>query len=177
MDRQRRDFGRLNVAILAREGKGFRKVAWIVSGHPGVQFGVAREDGLGTRYDYRADGNLYRVAFAQTPRGPTATQQLIARHPPLRDIRGLEQIISAEAAAGDRLRGFPFRRGHESVAVRPSEGKVSFNLGLLQPNVPEALSGLERGKGVHFRLITRTVPWIVLWNRAGFEIPLSVSAR
>lgn len=78
-------------------------------------------------------------------------------------------MLSVEVGAGDRLLAFPFKRRYDSAYVRPIDGRVSFKLGLLEPGVPQALDTIKRREEHHFRLITLTEPWILLWNRAGFE--------
>lgn len=163
------DVDRLNVAILATDAKPFRKVGWITTGPGGIQFGLARATGWGAKYSYHTDGGLYRASVIQTLGGPRETQEFVAKHPPLLEIKGLERLLSAEIGARDRIRGFPFKKSRESVYVRASGGRISFTLGLLEPNAPHALDALEQGQKIHFRLITKTKPWIMVWNTAGFE--------
>ena len=174
MDKPRWGADRLNIAILAVERRTTRKVGWITTGPGGILFGIARGTGSGANYSYHADGRFYRVSATQTPGGPRENSELMEKHPPLHEIKGLQRLLSAEIGHGDRLRGFPFRKSHESIRVKGAEGRVAFNVGLLEPNSPQALGGFERGQKVHFRLVTRTKPWIVIWNRAGFEAPLNV---
>jgi hypothetical protein len=169
LNHAKQHFGRFNVAILATDGKSLRKVGWITTGPGGITFEIARAASWGMKYNYHTDGGFYRTRVIQTPSGPRETQEFAAKHPPLLEIKGLERLLSAEIGAGDRLRGFPFRGSRESIYVRTSGGKASFTLGLLEPNTPHALDALERGKKIHFRLITKTKPWIAIWNTAGFE--------
>ena len=173
MGRPRWGADRINIAILAADKRTTRKVGWIATGPSGILFGIARATGSGTKYSYRTDGSFYRVSVTQTQGGPRETLELIVKHPPLPEIKGLERLLSVEIGPGDRLRGFPFKKSHESIRVMASEGKVSFNLGLLEPNSPQALGGFEKGQKVHFRLVTKTKPWIAIWNRAGFATPLN----
>jgi hypothetical protein len=145
-----------------------RKVAWIVAGSEGISFGVARAIGWGIKYSYLTDGSLVRTPQPENPAGPKRVPELVARHPPVREIRGLLQLMAVDLGSGDRLIGFPFRKKFESVFVKPLNGRVSFKLGLLEPGVPQALDSLKKEER-HFRLITRSHPWILLWNAAGFE--------
>ena len=78
-------------------------------------------------------------------------------------------VLPIDLGAGDRLYGFPFKKKFESIYVKTLNGRVSFKLGLLEPGVPQALDTIKRKEERHFRLITRTEPWILLWNAAGFE--------
>ena len=94
----------------------------------------------------------------------------MAKHPPIAEIKGLLQLLSVDIGPGDRLRGFPFKRRYESVYVKPMNGRISFKLGLLEPGVPQALDSIKRKEERHFRLVTKTEPWILLWNSAGFEV-------
>ena len=142
---------------------------WITTGPGGIFVGVARAAGWGTKYSYHADGNFYRSVQSQTSAGPKETQELMTKHPPIAEIRGLLQLLSIDVGAGDRLRGFPFKRRYEPVYVKPLNGRVSFKLGLLEPGVPQALDAIKKKEERHFRLIARTEPWILLWNAAGFE--------
>ena len=175
MDQPRWGAERFNIAILAVGGRTVRKVGWITTGPDGILFGIAGASGWGANYSYHADGSFYRVSATQTPGGPRETPELMEKHPPLHEIKGLHRLLSAEIDHADRLRGFPFRKAHESIHVKASEGRVTFNLGLLEPNSPQALGGFERGEKVHFRLVTKAKPWIVIWNRAGFETPFSAN--
>jgi hypothetical protein len=145
-----------------------RKVAWIVAGPEGISFGVARAMGWGTKYSYLPDGSLMRTPQSENLGGPKRAPELVARYPPVREIKGLLQLLSVDAGSGDRLIGFPFRKKYESVFVKPLNGRASFKLGLLEPGVPQALDALKKEER-HFRLITRSHPWILLWNAAGFE--------
>jgi hypothetical protein len=158
----------LRIAVLAADRGGPRKVAWIATGPGGINFGIARANGWGTKYSYRSDGGLYQSIPVVTREGPRESQKLITRYPPVPEIKGLLHFYSADFGADDRLRGFPFKRRYESIFVRPLDGRVSFKLGLLEPGVPEALDAIEKGRENHFHLITKTEPWIVLWNSAGF---------
>ena len=101
----------------------------------------------------------------------------MAKHPPINEIRGLLQLLSVDSGAGDRLRGFPFKRRFESVFVRPLDGRATFKIGLLEPGVPEALDTIKRREERNFRLITKTEPWILLWNAAGFEAQSTAGTR
>ncbi len=159
----------LRVAILTEDKGVPRKVAWITTGVGGIFIGVARATGWGTKYTYHTDGRFYRSIQSKAPTGPKESQELVAKHPPIPQIKGLLQLLSVEIGAGDRLRGFPFKRRYESVYIKPLNGKVSFKLGLLEPGVPQALDTIKRREERHFRLITKTEPWILLWNSAGFE--------
>jgi hypothetical protein len=163
------DAGNLRVGILTKERGAPRKIAWITTGSGGVLLGVARAAGGGAKYSYRTDGSFYRYVQSSTPTGPKETQELVTKHPPIAEIKGLLQLLSVEIGAGDRLRGFPFKRRYESVYVKPMNGRVSFKLGLLEPGVPQALDTIKRKEERHFRLVTKTEPWILLWNSAGFE--------
>jgi len=165
----KRDAEYLRLAILTRERGAPRKVAWITTGPGGILLGVARAEGWGTKYSYAADGGFYRTVQSRSPTGLKESQELVTRHPPISQVRGLLQLLSVEVGAGDRLRGFPFKRRYESVYVRPLNGKVSFKVGLLEPGVPEALDSIRHRDERHFRLISKTRPWILLWNSAGFE--------
>lgn len=158
----------LRIAILATDKGDLRKVAWIATGPGGITFGIARANGWGTKYSYHTDGGLYQSILVQTPEGSRESQKLITRHPPIPEIKGLQHFYSVDIGIDDRLRGFPFKKRYDSIFVRSLDGRVSFNLGLLEPGVPEALDGIEKGRENHFRLITKTEPWIVLWNSAGF---------
>ncbi len=168
LGRSKWDAEYLRIAILATDKGGPRKVAWIAMGPGGIFFEIARANGWGTKYIYRKDGGLYQSIPVQTPEGPRESQKLIARHPPVSGIKGLQHFYSVDLGIDDRLRGFPFKRRSESIFVRPLNGRVSFKLGLLEPGVPQALDTIEKGQENHFRLITKTEPWIVLWNSAGF---------
>jgi len=168
LDRFKRDAEYLRIAILATDKGGPRKVAWIAKGSGEIIFGIASADGWGTKYSYHTDGGLYQSILVQTPEGPRESQKLITRYPPIPEVKGLLRFYSVDIGIDDRLRGFPFKRRYESIFVRPLNGRVSFKLGLLEPGVPEALGTIERGQENHFRLITKTEPWIVLWNSAGF---------
>ena len=168
MDRSKRDAEYPRVAILASDKRSPRKVAWIETGPGGIAFGIARDNGWGTKYSYHTDGGLYQSVLVQTPEGSRESQKLITRCPPIPEIKGLLHFYSADIGSDDRLRGFPFKRRYDSIFVRPLDGRVSFKLGLLEPGVPEALGAIEKGQENHFRLITKTEPWIVLWNSAGF---------
>jgi hypothetical protein len=164
-----RDAWHLRVAILAKDRGAPRKVAWITTGSGGIFLGVARATGWDAKYSYRTDGGFYRSIQSQTPKGPRETQELVTKHPPIAEIKGLLQLLSVDVGAGDRLRGLPFKKRYESVYVKPMNGRVSFKLGLLEPGVPQALDSIKRKEERNFRLITRTEPWILLWNSAGFE--------
>jgi hypothetical protein len=159
----------LRIGILTKDRGAPRRVAWITTGSGGIFFGVARATGWGTKYSYHADGNFYRSIQSQTPTGPKETQELVTKHPPIPEIKGLLQLLSVDIGAGDRLRSFPFKRRYEPVYVKPLNGRVAFKLGLLEPGVPQALDTIKKKEEHHFRLITRTEPWILLWNAAGFE--------
>jgi hypothetical protein len=165
----RRDGEYLRIGILTKDRGAPRRVAWITTGTGGIFFGVARATGWGTKYSYHADGNFYRSIQSQTPTGPKETQELVTKHPPIPEIKGLLQLLSVDIGAGDRLRSFPFKRRYEPVYVKPLNGRVAFKLGLLEPGVPQALDTIKKKEEHHFRLITRTEPWILLWNAAGFE--------
>jgi hypothetical protein len=165
----RRDAEYTRFAILAREKGVPRKVAWITAGPGGIFLGVARAAGWGTKYNYRADGGFYRSVQSQAPTGPREAQELVTRYPPLAEIKGLLQVLPVDLGAGDRLRGLPFKRRYESISVKTLNGRVSFKVGLLEPGVPQALDTIKRKDERHFRLITKTEPWILLWNSAGFE--------
>lgn len=136
--------------------------------------GAARGTGRGTTYSYRADGGFYRSLTATTPTGPRTSQELVSRHPPLKEVKGLLHLLSIDVGGADRLSQFPFKRRFEPVYVRQLDGRTAFKIGLLEPGVPEALDTLKRKEERHFRLITKTEPWILLWNAAGFEPPLPV---
>ncbi len=166
-DRPRPEVG-LRVAILVAERAGPRRLAWIANGVGGIDFGIARGNGSGTKYSYHTEGGLFQSVLAQTPGGPRESQKLLTKYPPLHEVRGLLQFYSADFGAEDRLRGFPFKKRFDTILVRPLEGRVSFKMGLLEPGVPGALGAIEKGRENHFRLITKTEPWIVLWNSAGF---------
>ncbi len=168
LDRSKLDAEYLRIAILATDKGGPGKVAWIAAGSGGIIFGIARAHGWGTKYSYHTDGGLYQSIPVQTPEGPRESQRLITGYPPIPEIKGLLRFYSVDIGIEDRLRGFPFKRRYESIFVRPLDGRVSFQLGLLEPGVPEALGTIEKGRENHFRLITKTEPWIVLWNSAGF---------
>ncbi|MGA2198817.1 MAG: hypothetical protein ABSG45_02655 [Nitrososphaerales archaeon] len=159
----------LRVAILTKDKGAPRKVAWITTGPGGIFIGVARATGWGTKYSYNTDGSFYRSIQSQAQKGPKESQELVAKHPPIPQVKGLLQLLTVEIGAGDRLRGFPFKRRYESVYIKPLNGKVSFKLGLLEPGVPQALDTIRRKEERHFRLIAKTEPWILLWNAAGFE--------
>jgi hypothetical protein len=159
----------LRIGILTKDRGTPRRIAWVTTGSGGISFGVARATGGGTKYSYHADGNFYRSIQSETPTGTKETQELVTRHPPITEIKGLLQLLSIDVGAGDRLRSFPFKRRYEPVYVNPLNGRVSFKLGLLEPGVPQALDTIKKKEEHHFRLITRTEPWILLWNAAGFE--------
>lgn len=165
-----RDGGYLRVAIFSKERELPRKVAWLTAGRDGISIGVARGPGRETSDSYRTNGGFYRSIPSQTPTGPKAGQELVAMHPPLSQIRGLLHLLSVDSPAGDRLGRFPFKRRFESVYVRPLNGRAAFKLGLLEPGVPQALDTIRKEER-HFRLITRTEPWMLLWNSAGFDTP------
>jgi|GEM_PF-3198034 hypothetical protein len=165
----RRDAEYRRFAILTRDRGLPRKVAWITVGPGGVFFGVARGAGSETKYNYHTDGGLYRYVQSQTPSGRKETRELVTRSSPLAEIKGLLQVLPIDLGAGDRLYGFPFKKKFESIYVKTLNGRVSFKLGLLEPGVPQALDTIKRKEERHFRLITRTEPWILLWNAAGFE--------
>ena len=156
-------------AILTREGPSPGKVAWVTKGQEGMFIGVARAASLGTRYSYLPDGRFYRTVRSQTPAGARESEELVSRYPPMAEVKGLVQVLSVDAGPGDRLRNLPFKRKFKSVYVKPLNGRVSFKLGLLEPGVPQALDTIKRREEHHFRLITETEPWILLWNSAGFE--------
>jgi len=159
----------LRIAMLAREKGVPRKVAWITTGLGGVSIGVARAEGPGTKYAYRTDGRFYRFITSRSQTGAKESQELIASHPPLPQVKGLLQLLSVDLGAGDRLRGFPFKRRYDPVYIRSLNGRISFRLGLLEPGVPQALDTIKRKEEHHFRLFTKMKPWILLWNAAGFE--------
>jgi hypothetical protein len=162
----------IRVGVFARERGPPRKVAWIATARDGISLGVARGTGRGTTYSYRADGSLYRSLANPTPASHGPSQELVSKLPPLREVKGLLQVLSVDVPAGDRLGQFPFKRRFESVFVRQLNGRVAFKVGLLEPGVPDALDTVKKREERHFRLITRTEPWILLWNAAGFESPL-----
>ena len=165
----RRDSEYRRFAILTRDRGLPRKIAWITMGPGGVFFGVARGAGSETKYNYHADGGFYRFVQSQTPAGRKETRELVTRSPPLAEIRGLLQVLPVDLGNGDRLHGFPFKKRFESIYVKTSNGRVAFKLGLLEPGVPQALDTIKRRAERHFRRITTTEPWILLWNSAGFE--------
>jgi len=125
--------------------------------------------GRGNEVQLSSRRHFYRSIQSQTPAGTKETQELLTKHPPIPEIKGLLQLLSVDIGAGDRLRSFPFKRRYESVYVNPLNGRTSFKLGLLEPGVPQALDTIKKKEEHHFRLITRTEPWILLWNAAGFE--------
>jgi len=157
----------VRIGILSTDGGRPGRVAWVTAGAGGISIGVARAGGPGTRYVYRNDGGFYRATQPKAP-GQREALELVAKHPPVGEVRGLLQLLSVDAGAGDRLRGFPFKRRFEPVFVRPLNGRTSFRLGLLEPGVPQALDTVKKDER-HFRLFTRTDPWMLLWNSAGFE--------
>jgi len=165
----RRDADYRRFAILTRDRGLPRKIAWITMGLGGVFFGVARGAGSETKYNYHTDGGLYRYVQSQTPSGRKETRELVTRSSPLTEIKGLLQVLPIDLGASDRLYGFPFKKKFESIYVKTLNGRDSFKLGLLEPGVPQALDTIKRKEERHFRLITRTEPWILLWNTAGFE--------
>jgi hypothetical protein len=164
----RRSAGYVRVGIAAKDNGPPRKVAWIMTGTQGISFGVARATGWGTRYSYLQDGSFLRIPQSESPAVPKRTPELVARYPPINEIKGLLQLSSVDVGTGDRLLGFPFRRKYESVLVKSLNGRASFKLGLLEAGVPQALDTLKKEER-HFRLITESHPWILLWNAAGFE--------
>lgn len=162
----------VRIGVFTRERNSLRKVAWIATGLGGISIGAARGTGRGTTYTYRADGGFYRSLTTTTPAGPGSSQELVSRYPPLKEVKGLLHLLSIDVQGGDRLSQFPFKRRFESVYVRQLNGRIAFKIGLLEPGVPEALDTVKRKEERHFRLITKTEPWILLWNAAGFEPPL-----
>jgi hypothetical protein len=139
--------GFLRVGIMAREREAPRRFAWITAGPGGFSIGVARAGGPGTRYTYRPDGGFYRATASQGPAGAKESLELVARHPPMQEVRGLLQLLSIDSGAGDRLRNFPFKRKFEQVFVRPLDGRASLRVGLLEPGRPEALDSIKRRDG------------------------------
>ena len=161
----------LRLAAFSREGGRLRKVAWLSTGPAGLSVGVARGTGRGTTFTYRTGGGLYRSVSSTTPGGQRVSQELVANLPPMSEVRGLLQVLPVDVQPGDRLAALPFKRRFETVIVKPLNGRAAFKLGLLEPGVPQALDTIRRKEERHFHLITRTEPWILLWNVAGFETP------
>jgi hypothetical protein len=59
MERPRWSVKRLNLTILATDGKSFRKVDWVTTNSGGIYVGIVSTPGLGMKLSYPTNGDLY----------------------------------------------------------------------------------------------------------------------
>lgn len=150
----------IQIAILATDGKTFRKIAWIKTSSGGIFCVTASTTGIGTKLSYHVDGNLFHGIYGVEK----ARNQL--KYPPINEIKGLQPFYGAGIGWGDHLKEFPFTKSDETVYVdiRPENKGVSFNLAFLEPHALQHLDYFSKFYKAHVHLITRTKPWIVIWT-------------
>lgn len=165
MDQRKWAVKRLNIAILATDGKSFRKVAWVKTTSGGIYCGIAlvgipRQ--MVTKISYHANGELYS--------GYHNGVRTKLNYPPIAEIKGIQPFFVAGIGWHQFLPEFPFKRIDEAiyVDVRERQG-LSCNFALMEPLAYDALKGLRLDLDkmfidTHIHILTRTKPWIVIWT-------------
>ncbi len=163
------DVRHLNIAILATDGKSFRKLAWITTRSGGIYCGVGSTLGLETKLSYHTSGDLFHGMVSKIPNLPSNPRTKL-KYPPITKIKGLIPFYSVGLGWHDYFPAFPFEKIDDAiyVDVRDRLG-ISFNLGILEPFAYDALKGLgleleHAVKDAHVHIITRTKPWIIIWT-------------
>lgn len=176
------DAKHLNIAILATDGKSFRKVAWLTTRSGGIYCGIGSTVGVATKLSYHTNGDLYSGMVSKIPNLPSNPKSKL-KYPPITNIKGLVPFYAVGLGWHEYFPAFPFKKIDDAVYVDVrGKGGMSFNLGLLEPFAYGALAAiistptpvlgsngfrLESGnvfKDAHVHIITKTKPWIVIWT-------------